>query len=108
MIEFPLRLLDPDWYHFREKIGEQKRGPALTDEHGRYHLTLMHRGENFLYTDKNGSTYVSVGILDPCSVAVSSMKKWNYLWKITDAERFVISIRLRRYFEEKGQACNLV
>lgn len=108
MIEFPLRLLDPDWYFFRSKIREQKKKSPLTDEYGWYYLTLMHRGENLLYTDKNGSTYVKVGVIPPCFIAASSIKKWSYLWTITDAQRELILKRIKHYFEENGEACRVV
>lgn len=108
MIEFPLRLLDPEWYFFRKMVREQKKYPPLKDQHGWYYLTLMHRGENFLYTDENGSTYVAVGVIPPCFAAANSIKKWNYLWKVTEAQRKIVVERVAQYFEERNDHCRIV
>lgn len=108
LIDFPLRLLDPKWYHFEKKIREQKRTISREDESGWYFLTLMHRGENLLYTERSGSTYVKVGIRRPCFLASGSIKKWRYLWEISDAERSVVITRVIRYFDENGETCRIV
>jgi len=68
----------------------------------------MHRGESILYTDKHGSTYVTVGVIPPCFVAATSIQKWNWTWKMTDAQRQIVLERAVRYFEEDGQSCKVV
>jgi len=108
MIGLPFCLLDPDWYHFRSRVREQKNHKPLGDKNGWYHITVMHRGESILYTDMNGSTYATVGVVPPCFVAASSIQKWNWTWKMSEAQRQIVLERVVRYFEGMEQSCKVV
>ena len=109
MIGIPFCVLNPDWYGFIKRVREQKRHPPKVDENGWYHISLMHRGESILYSDKNGSTYVTVGVVPPCFVAASTIVKWNWTWKVTEAQRQIVLKRILRYFAEaEGEECRVV
>ncbi len=108
MIIFPFCLLDLEWYYFRRQIKEQKECPPSRDEHGWYYITILHKGESLLYTDKHGSTMIDFEIRTPSWVSASSIKRWSRFWKISDQQRKLILDRIVHMFGAHAEGCKII
>lgn len=71
----------------RSRVRQQQRLKSEVDSDGSYHVTICHRGEDYLYTDENGSTYVG------------NAERWNFIRPISAEQRARVIARVARYRE---------
>lgn len=108
MMGFPFCLLSPDWYHFLSLVRQQKKQRPQTDENGWYHMSLQPPGEDMLYTDVHGSTYVTVHVLPPYAIYTPSIRRWGVGRNMTVDERALVIKRIARYFTDQGKTPELI
>jgi hypothetical protein len=102
------RILDPRRLLLSIEVGKQRKLPRSEDAMGWYRASFTHRGDYVVYTDENGSTLVEVGIEYPCVVSASSVKRWNELSPISEAQRNLVLQRVVALFRKQGHECKIV
>lgn len=98
MIKKFLRMFNPRWHLLKQEISRQHSGPYAEKNSAGYSITIICRGEQLLYRDGNGSLILEISIHGQW-VDAASIKKWDEVVSVSDAQRVMVIDRIKQYFE---------